>query len=59
MSDAGWKRRDLLRVAGAVAATPLSGAWLREARADSSGTLTVAEAWLEFADSQVRKARTT
>jgi len=42
MNGAGWKRRDLLRVAAAVAATPLSGAWLREAKADANGTLTVA-----------------
>jgi ABC-type oligopeptide transport system substrate-binding subunit len=42
MNGAGWKRRDLLRVAAAVTATPLSGAWLREAKADADGTLTVA-----------------
>ena len=42
MMGAGWKRRDLLKIAGGVAATPLSSAWLREAKADASGTLTVA-----------------
>src|SRR5215469_5941873 len=42
MTGAGWKRRDLLRVAGGIAAVPLSAAWLREAKADTSGTLTVA-----------------
>src|SRR5580698_2850916 len=42
MNGAGWKRRDLLRIAAAGAATPLSSAWLREAKADANGTLTVA-----------------
>jgi peptide/nickel transport system substrate-binding protein len=42
MTGAGWKRRDLLGIAAAVAAAPLSSAWLREAKAEADGTLTVA-----------------
>lgn len=42
MDGAGLKRRDLLRIAAAMSAAPLSSAWLREAKADADGTLTVA-----------------
>ena len=37
-----WKRRDLLKVAAAISAAPLSSVWLREAEAAADGTLTVA-----------------
>jgi peptide/nickel transport system substrate-binding protein len=42
MAGAGWKRRDLLKVAAAISAAPLSSAWLRTAQAGPDGTLTVA-----------------
>jgi peptide/nickel transport system substrate-binding protein len=42
MEWAAWKRRDLLKVAAAISAAPLSSVWLRDAEAAADGTLTVA-----------------